>query len=72
MNRILLCALAWLAQPVFAVDSYRFFHVTPDTPTYIFLGLLVFVLSPFILMIVLYWYYAQKKSKTPGQPQNRV
>lgn len=47
--------LAW------AVDSYRYFHVTPETPWYIFLFLLPIVISPFILMAILYWYFAWHK-----------
>ncbi len=46
-----------------ATDSYRFLHVTIDTPWAIFLGLLVIVLSPFILMVVLHWYFAYKKTQ---------
>ncbi|MCC6207955.1 MAG: hypothetical protein IT488_07365 [Gammaproteobacteria bacterium] len=48
--------LAW------AVDSYRYLHVTPETPWYIFLFLLPIVVSPFILMAILYWYFAWHKS----------
>jgi hypothetical protein len=47
--------LAW------ALDSYRYFHVTPETPWYIFLFLLPIVISPFILMAILYWYFAWHK-----------
>jgi len=45
-----------------AVDSYRFLHVTIATPWYIFLFLLVGVFSPFILMAVLMWHNAIRKS----------
>lgn len=51
----LLPGLAW------AVDSYRYFHVTPETPWYIFLFLLPIVILPFILMAILYWYFAWRK-----------
>jgi hypothetical protein len=44
-----------------AVDSYRYLHVTPETPWYIFLFLLPIVISPFILMAILYWYFAWRK-----------
>jgi hypothetical protein len=43
------------------VDSYRYFHVTPETPWYIFLFLLPIVILPFILMAILYWYFAWRK-----------
>jgi hypothetical protein len=43
------------APPAAPVDSYRFLHVTIDTPWHIFLFLLVGVFAPFILMVVLVW-----------------
>jgi type VI protein secretion system component VasK len=58
MNRItqLIAAtvLATLAPQALA-DSYRYMHVTIETPWLIFLGLLVAVMLPFILMAILYW-----------------
>lgn len=48
---------------VYAVDSYRYAHVTIDTPWNIFLFLLVIVLLPFILMAILYWHFAVKSAK---------
>ena len=48
---------------VHAVDSYRYAHVTIDTPWAIFLFLLVILLIPFILMAILHWHFAIKKSK---------
>ena len=44
-----------------AADSYRYTHVTIETPWMIFMGLLVVILLPFILMAVLHWYFAFKK-----------
>ena len=46
-----------------AVDSYRFFHVTISTPWYLFIFLLGGVFAPFILMAVLAWHTALRKSK---------
>ena len=46
-----------------AVDSYRYAHVTIDTPWAIFLFLLVILLIPFILMAYLHWHFAMKKPK---------
>lgn len=46
-----------------AADSYRFLHVTIDTPWAIFLIILTLIMIPFILMAVLYWYFAFKKNK---------
>lgn len=48
---------------VAAADSYRYVHVTIDTPWLIFIFLLFIVLLPFVLMAVLYWYFAYKKSQ---------
>jgi hypothetical protein len=56
--------LVALVAPSFAhaVDSYRFMHVTIETPWAIFLFLLVIVLIPFILSAILHWHFAGKKS----------
>lgn len=47
----------------YAVDSYRYMHVTIETPWMIFMGLLVVFMSPFILMAILYWHFAFKAKK---------
>ena len=47
----------------YAVDSYRYAHVTIDTPWSIFIFLLMIILFPFILMAILYWYFAAKKAE---------
>jgi hypothetical protein len=60
---VFLCLLG-LASPVFAVDSYRYAHVTIETPWLIFLFLLVVILLPFVLTAVLYWYYAARKPES--------
>ncbi|MES1981566.1 MAG: hypothetical protein V4443_03725 [Pseudomonadota bacterium] len=46
----------------YAVDSYRYVHVSIDTIWWIFLGLLTVVLSPFILMGALVWHSARRKA----------
>ena len=46
-----------------AVDSYRYAHVTISTPWYIFIFLLMGVFLPFILMAVLAWRVAMKKTE---------
>ena len=60
-----------------AADSYRFLHVTIETPWAIFIFLLGFILTPFVLMAALYWYFAYKKNKEESasesaQPQQTV
>jgi hypothetical protein len=39
----------------FAIDSYRYLHVSIETPWLIFLFLLVAIFIPFVLMLVLMW-----------------
>ncbi|MDT8384024.1 MAG: hypothetical protein RRB22_06380 [Gammaproteobacteria bacterium] len=51
-----------LMSSAYAVDSYRYAHVTIETPWAIFIFLLLIILLPFVLMAVLYWYFATKKS----------
>lgn len=53
-----------------AVDSYRYLHVTIDTPWAIFLFLLPIVLSPFILMAILYWRFAGRKTNDTSGDDN--
>ncbi|MFC1750220.1 hypothetical protein ACFL2V_15575, partial [Pseudomonadota bacterium] len=51
------------AAPQVMADTYRYAHVTIDTPWLIFLVLTVAVLLPFILMAVLYWHNALRKNR---------
>lgn len=48
--------------PAASADSYRYMHVTIDTPWVLFLFLLVAVLMPFILMAILYWHNAMRRN----------
>ncbi len=48
--------------PVVMADTYRYMHVTIDTPWLIFIFLLVAVLMPFILMAILYWRNAIRRN----------
>ena len=52
------------AEGVFAIDSYRYLHVSIETPWTIFLFLLVAVFVPFILMVVLMWRRPSEKTHT--------
>ena len=45
----------------YALDSYRFLHVTIETPWAIFIFLLFTIFAPFILMAVLAWRFAERK-----------
>jgi len=67
--RILLLMVALtLSTPALALDSYRFLHVTIETPWIIFIFLFFLVFAPMILMAVLYWYFAF--SKKDGQEED--
>lgn len=81
MNRILTrlgatlgLALGWVDSS-YALDSYRFLHVTIETPWSIFLFLLLTVFTPFILMAALMWRYAERKvdpeEKQPVQTEGK-
>lgn len=43
-----------------AVDSYRYLHVSIETPWHIFLFLLIGVLAPFVVMAWFYWRHARR------------
>ncbi|MEJ1958769.1 MAG: hypothetical protein WDM70_04395 [Nitrosomonadales bacterium] len=51
---------AWV-ESSYALDSYRFLHVTIETPWAIFLFLLGTIFIPFVLMAVLVWRYDERK-----------
>jgi len=51
-----------LFMPLAMADSYRYMHVTIDTPWFIFIFLLVAVMMPFILMAILYWRNAIRRN----------
>lgn len=59
---LLLAALSLLTDSCYALDSYRYMHVSLDTLWYIFVGLLVVILLPFILMAILAWKISVKKA----------
>lgn len=60
---VLLAGMLTLVDSYAGADSYRFLHVTIETPWAIFIFLLGFILTPFVLMAGLYWYFAYKKGK---------
>ncbi|WP_455202642.1 hypothetical protein [Kaarinaea lacus] len=52
-----------------AADSYRYLHVSIDTPWLIFIFLLMIILFPFVLSAILYWYFTFKKHKEEKSKQ---
>jgi len=55
-------SLVW-AIPAWAVDSYRYLHVSIDTPWTIFVFLFFLVFAPMLLAVVLHWRHALKKDE---------
>ncbi|MDH5256385.1 MAG: hypothetical protein OEX07_00190 [Gammaproteobacteria bacterium] len=72
LNVLFLLFAVFLSNNVMAAtDSYRWLHVTIDTPWAIFLFLLPMVLLPAILMAILYWRFSGKKTKSPEEIENK-
>jgi len=57
---LMLVSVCW-AMPAWAVDSYRYLHVSIDTPWTIFIFLFFMVFTPMILAVILHWRHALKK-----------
>ncbi len=55
-----------------ALDSYRYLHVTIDTPWLIFVFLFFLVFAPMILSVVLYWRAALKKREDEADADAEV
>lgn len=60
-----------LSDPSFAVEKFRYLHVTIETPWIIFLFLLVIIMFPFLLTAILYWYFAYKKNAEEKNAQQQ-
>jgi hypothetical protein len=54
-----LLPLLLLADAAYAIDSYRYLHVSIETPWRIFLFLLIGILAPFVILVWLYWRHAR-------------
>jgi cytochrome b subunit of formate dehydrogenase len=64
------CALVLLhSGTAFAIDSYRYLHVSIETPWLIFLFLLVAIFIPFILMLILMWRRPLQNSTATPKPK---
>ncbi len=55
--------LLFLPTQAYAIDSYRYLHISIDSIWVIFVFLFFLVFTPMILMAVLYWWNAVKKSR---------
>jgi len=53
-----------------AVDSYRFLHVTIDTPWFIFIFLFFLVFSPMILSAIIHWRNALKRDDEEDEEES--
>ncbi|TPW16832.1 MAG: Secreted protein [Halothiobacillaceae bacterium] len=67
-----LVAFAVLVGNAEAADSYRWLHVTIETPWAIFLFLLPMVLIPVVLMAILYWRFAWKATNGAPPAENKI
>lgn len=67
LNKLCLLGGALLISPMATADTYRYAHVTIETPWLIFLVLTVAVLLPFILMAILYWHNALRKNREEAE-----
>lgn len=72
IKSVLFAAPLFLFSSAVLADSYRYMHVTINTPWLIFLGLLVAVLLPFILMAVLYWRTAMQRNAEDDAKQDEA
>ena len=54
-----------------AIDSYRYLHVSIETPWMIFLFLLAAIFVPFVLMIVLMWRIQLRKGLDKSSAKSR-
>ena len=70
LTKIGMILLLFQAQSAFALDSYRYMHISFNTLWYIFIGLMVVILFPFMLMAYLAWYYSNKKAKSRQEEVN--
>jgi len=67
----LLMALLLLPASAWALDSYRFLHVTIDTPWFIFVFLFFLVFAPMILSAILHWRQAMRDDNEDEEDQGR-
>jgi len=66
----LLLSCLLFSNQAWAVDSYRFLHVTIDTPWFIFIFLFFLVCSPMILSAILHWHNALKRDDKKNEDQH--
>ncbi len=66
----LMTALLMVGSNAWAVDSYRFLHVTIDTPWYIFIFLFFLVFSPMILSAIIHWRNALKRDDEDDEEES--
>ncbi len=61
LHAMLMALSFFAAGNAWAVDSYRFLHVTIDTPWMIFVFLFFLVFAPMILSAILHWRNAMRR-----------
>ncbi len=60
------------SQPAMAVDSYRFLHVTIDTPWLVFVFLFFLVFAPMILSAIIYVRQAMKRDAEEDESDEKT
>jgi len=71
LTAMLLAGALLSVNTAYAIDSYRYLHVSIETPWMIFLFLLAAVFVPFVLMIVLMWRIQLRKSLDKSSAKSR-
>ena len=71
VSPVVFALMALHANTSLAVDSYRYLHVSIETPWMIFLFLLVAVFVPWILILVLMWWRPGHKPTEPTIPPEK-
>ncbi|MDX8391047.1 MAG: hypothetical protein R8K53_00510 [Mariprofundaceae bacterium] len=67
---LVMCGVFLCASEALAVDSYRYLHVTIDTPWMIFVFLFFLVFAPMILLAILHLRNAMRKDHAADEKDN--
>ena len=72
MQLEMLALFLLFSQPAMAVDSYRFLHVTIDTPWLVFVFLFFLVFAPMILSAIIYVRQAMKRDAEEDESDEKT
>jgi len=71
LSALLCLTLNWVDSS-YAMDSYRYLHVSIETPWLIFIFLMIAIFAPFILMATLAWRFAERKLEKENEQESTV